>query len=371
MRKLVIGALALIAALAVAGPAAARGGQEAETKVIGTGLDNPRGLAVARDGTILVAEAGRGGPGPCGPSPEGGEVCLGDSGAVSALRPGHKGGFVQKRVLTGLPSLAGPTGEAATGPHDVALARHRLLVTIGLGADPARRADFGDGGALLGQLVAAEPFGGARPVADLAAFEGEADPDQGLPGTAPDSNPYGLLADGRLLAATDAGGNTLLRVGRKGEVSPLAVFPPRFVPGPEPGSEIPMQPVPTAVTRGPDGALYVSELTGFPFPPGGARIWRVPKGGEPEVYAEGFTHVIDIAFDRTGRLHVLEISADRLLSDDPAGALIRVERDGSRTELAAGELTAPGALAFGRDGAVYVSNKSVEAGEGEVLRIPS
>jgi hypothetical protein len=369
MRKLAIGALALIAAIVVAGPAVATGGKGAETKVIATGLDNPRGLAVAPDGTILVAESGRGGPGPCAESPEGGEVCLGDTGAVTALRPGHKGTSAQKRVLTGLPSLAGPTGEAATGPHDVALADDKLLVTVGLGADPARRADLGAGGALLGQLVAARPFGVARPVADLAAFEGEADPDQGLPGTAPDSNPYGLLAAGRHIAVTDAGGNTLLRVGPKGEISPLAVFPPRFVPGPEPGSEVPMQPVPTAVTRGPDGALYVSELTGFPFPVGGARIWRVAKGGEPEVSAEGFTNVIDIAFDRKGRLHVLEISANGLLSGDPTGALIRVEADGSHTEISAGELTAPGALAFGPGGVIYVSNKSVLAGEGEVLRI--
>ena len=28
-----------------------------------------------------------------------------------------------------------------------------------------------------------------------------------------------------------------------------------------------------------DGWLYVGELTGFPFPPGGARVWRVPPGG--------------------------------------------------------------------------------------------
>ena len=76
-----------------------------------------------------------------------------------------------------------------------------------------------------------------------------------------------------------------------------------------------------------------------------------------------------MAFDRRGRLHVLEFAANGLLSGDPAGALIRVEADGSRTELAVPGLIAPGALAFDHDGSILVSNKSVLPGGGEVLRI--
>jgi hypothetical protein len=33
--------------------------------VVMSGLDNPRGLALGRNGTLYVAEAGRGGTGPC------------------------------------------------------------------------------------------------------------------------------------------------------------------------------------------------------------------------------------------------------------------------------------------------------------------
>jgi hypothetical protein len=44
------------------------------------------------------------------------------------------------------------------------------------------------------------------------------------------------------------------------------------------GTRVPAEAVPTAVAVGPDGAYYVSELTGFPFSKGAARIWRVAPG---------------------------------------------------------------------------------------------
>jgi hypothetical protein len=82
-----------------------------------------------------------------------------------------------------------------------------------------------------------------------------------------------------------AAGNTLLRVAPNGQISMLALFPARLVEGPEPGSQILMDSVPTSVAVGPDGAYYVSELTGFPFPVGGARIYRVEPGETPQIYA--------------------------------------------------------------------------------------
>ena len=60
---------------------------------------------------------------------------------------------------------------------------------------------------------------------------------------------------------------------------------------------MPMQAVPTSVVVGPDGAVYVSQLTGFPFPEGGSTIWRVRPGPAPTVYASGLTNVTDLAFN--------------------------------------------------------------------------
>ena len=166
----------------------------------------------------------------------------------------------------------------------------------------------------------------------------------------------------------DAAGNTLLRVDANGQISLLALFPPRLVEWPGPGSEILMDSVPTSIAIGPDGAYYVSELTGFPFPVGGARIYRVEPGEMPQIYAEGFTNVIDIAFADDGSLLVLEIAKNSLMSGDPAGALIRLHPDGSRETLVDEGLITPTAVAIGDDGFIYISNHGQEANVGEVIR---
>jgi sugar lactone lactonase YvrE len=123
------------------------------------------------------------------------------------------------------------------------------------------------------------------------------------------------------------------------------------------------------VVRGPDGAYYVGQLTGFPFPAGGTSVWRLQPGHKPTVYASGFTNVVDIAFDRKGRLLVLEIAKFGLLSNNPTGALIRLDGKNKRTELAPGKLTLPGGVAVGKDNTLYVTNKSVAPGGGEVMHI--
>ena len=87
------------------------------------------------------------------------------------------------------------------------------------------------------------------------------------------------------------------------------------------------------------------------------------------MFASGFTNIIDIGFDATGTLYVLEIFQNGLLSGDPTGALIRVDANGTQHVVMSDGLIAPGGLALRGDNA-YVSNCSVCAGGGEVLRIP-
>lgn len=376
-----VGGVALAALVSVGGwaaPARAQGGA-GELEVVAGGLNNPRGLAfAARGDDILVAEAGVGGPGPCFEGPEG-TVCLGDTGAVARVDPDS--GEV-RRVVTGLPSLADASGFGATGPHDVAPnGRRNLYIAVGLGGNLGTRAGLGAGGALLGQLLLATEGGRFRAVADLAAFEeannpdGSADPATGAP--APDSNPYGLVNRGGRFYVADAGGNTLLGVGGKGRTEVAAVFPERLVDAPPflglpPGAQIPMQSVPNSVAIGPDGAFYVGELTGFPFPVGGANVYRVGKGGAPEVFASGFTNIIDIAFDDEGNLYVLEIAAASLLAEGqgpPEGRLVRVDADGGgQTVLAQAGLVAPGSVLVGDD-ELYISNFSIFPGAGQIVRL--
>lgn len=215
-----------------------------------------------------------------------------------------------------------------------------------------------------GRLLKLTGHGGWRTVADLNAFELQNNPD-GL--HAGESDPYAVLALRGQRIVTDAAGNDLLRVSRDGQISVLAVFPQRTVLDPG-GTPVLMDSVPTSVAVGPDGALYVAELTGAPFPVGAARIYRLVPGGAPEVYAGDFTNVIDIAFARDGSLLVLEMAENSLASGDPAGALIRLAPDGSRQTLLDDGLISPAAVAVGRDGSIYISNHGQEAGLGEVLR---
>ncbi|MGH3748937.1 MAG: ScyD/ScyE family protein, partial [Micromonosporaceae bacterium] len=304
-------------------PVQARGTQDRlGVFTIATGLDNPRGLDVAPNGTLYVAEAGSGGAGPCFPGPEGDDVCWGETGAITKIWEDR-----QSRVLTGLPSIAAPDGSAAIGPSDVAFGSGKgvgsLRFTVGLGADPAVRGTLpASGQQLQGWLSGATPSGrNLSQVADIAGFEAANDPD----GNGPDSNPNSLLAVRNGHVVADAGGNSLLSVSPEGAVSTWAVFPNRMVDAPpslglEPGARIPLQSVPTSVARGPDGAFYVGELTGFPFPPGAARIHRVLPGQPPEVFATGFTNIIDIGFTPYGELYVLEIAHDGLSAGGP-GAL--------------------------------------------------
>jgi glucose/arabinose dehydrogenase len=121
------------------------------------------------------------------------------------------------------------------------------------------------------------------------------------------------------------------------------------------------------VAVGPDGAYYVSELTGIPFAAGAANIYRFVPGQAPTVAWSGFTTVIDIAFDPDGSLYVLEHSTGPVFFALP-GRLLKVAPDGTRTTVIAG-LTRPGSVAVGPDGAVYVTNNSTSIGTGEVLRI--
>lgn len=343
-------------------------------QVIASGLVNPRGLNFGPEGALYVAEAGSGGSGPCIVNTNNQLVCYGATGAITRISLRAPSSNI--RIVSGLPSLAGPTGASATGPHDVDFqGRGNGFVTIGAALDPARRfvdgahPEFAAVGPKFGRLVRFQPNGRWSFTEDLSAFELLANPDGG----AFDSNPYGIIALPGRLVFTDAGGNSLNEVAANGSISNLAAFFDRVVPFA--GGQIPMQAVPTTVTIGPDGAYYVGQLTGFPFPAGAANVYRVPAdGGPPDIFSGGFTKIIDIAFAPDGSLYVLQISAAG--GPPPAGgpgSLIRVSPDGTTkaTIVAAGDgLVAPGGIAIGADGSIYVTNHSVEPnGIGTVVKV--
>jgi hypothetical protein len=241
--------------------------------VVASGLDSPRGLAFGPNGLLYVVEAGRGGDStmclpPTGPA---GPRCYGATGAITQI----SGILVQQRVLTGLPSVAPAGGNEAEGPHDIEFGFGSALITVGQGGDPALRAPFEAAGIKLATLLRVELTGQVSHPFDIGAFEAANNAD----GELPDSNPFGLKALSDRLVVADAGANALFQLGVNG-ISTLATFPTRTVPNPMGGADIPMHAVPTSVVEGPDGSLYVGQLTGFPFPAGGASVFRVPRAAE-------------------------------------------------------------------------------------------
>jgi hypothetical protein len=380
-----LGVLAAGLVLAGAAPASADHKHGVDVDRIATGLDNPRHVAVGKDGGVYVAEAGRGGDHmtskSCFESPEG-FACTGATGAVTRIDRRHG----QRRVVTGLASFAPASGNTAIGPHGVFVDGHDVYFTNGGPTAPTR----GNPPVVVlrdptlvgeepvseryGKLFKLRRHGGLREIADLWRFENENNPDATVGNPLVDSNPVDVYADRGRFFVADAGGNSILRVGRFGGIRPVTIFP--NVPTRSPFGEIPMQAVPTGVVKGPDGALYVSQLTGFPFPVRGAKVFRVdPRSGAVTTYASGFTNVVDLDFGRDGRLYVLEMDADSLLGppgQPTEGGLWVVPRRGGtarRVELPDDTLTHPGGVAVGRKGDLYVSNRSTEAGTGEVLKI--
>ena len=331
--------------------------------VAASGLDNPRGIAVGADGRVFVAEAGTGTPG---------------SGRVTVID-----GKAVRTFAGGLPSLVGPEGDV-TGPTNVALnARGNVLAVIGGGPqqiDPR-----------FDSVLRLRP-GGSRYLGNIQAFvNAHPDPtDVEQPPNPTDSNAYGAAwIDSAETLVADAANNTLLLVGPNHRIQMVAKFPNELVstshlPFPAP-PELPAEAVPTSVAIGPDGFAYVGELKGFPFTPGASRIWRVDPyarnvtcdpsatSGPCTVFMDGFTSITGLDFGPDGSLYVVSIVKNGVFGFigggvDTTGALWKVSA-GTTTELVGGQLTLPGDVAVARNGTIYITNKSVFSGGGEVIAI--
>jgi hypothetical protein len=354
--------LALFASLLLPAAASAQSAVPGGGTVVASGLNNPRFLSVAGDGTIYVGESGTGGAEQFTAPPPFGGGNRGMTAQITRVRPDG----TRSPVVGGLPSIL--LGRELIGVKGLIQSGSDLLFTVGY--------TLADTPEPYHPAVMRVPAAGgaAARVADIGAAEKATNPD----GLAIDSNAYGLAqgADGTIYVA-DAGGNTIYAVNpTNGQVTRLATLGPLPSPMPNPGrgNRMERDPVPTSLTVGPDNAIYVVTLGGFPFIPG-ARVLKL-QGGQVSEIAGGLGPMVDVDFGPDGKPYAVEFGSFSLTSQPPgwtpnSGRVVRVGLDGSKEVVLAG-LNMPNGLAFDGQGRLLVvenSNHPVAAGSpGRVLR---
>jgi hypothetical protein len=336
--------------------------------VVASGLEGPRGLRFGPDGDLYVAEAGTGGTtstaGQCTqvPTPPG-PWTGGPTARISKISSGGK----VTTVASGFPSTTGAGG--TIGVADVVFLDGELYAVVGGGG-----CSHGNPKSPSGIAKVDRKNGSWHLIANIGAwlkthpakFTSSDDFE-------PDGTLYSAIAhDGKILTVEPNHGQ-VISVTKDGDISQVIDI-----------SASEGHIVPTSIaSRG--RSLFVGNLNLFPIDPQWARILTISKADEDDFdnlppgleparghrivsSKAGFTTVVAIDFGPDGLLYVLE------LSDAPGGPtpgfgkVVRVKRSGAIEEIVTG-LSVPTGMTFGPDGRLYVSNLgAAPAGAGQILR---
>lgn len=345
----------------------------AGASVLGTGLNDPRGLAFGPDGTLYIAEAGTGGTnstvGTCTQGlPPLGPYKGGPTARISKIDGNGK----LSTLATGLPSFVALTGDLL-GVADVAFLNGDLYALIAGGGCSHGNPNLPNG------IVKVNTKNGTWTyITNLSLFYMEhpaAYPD--ALDFEPDGVPYSMIAHDDQLFAVEPNHGTITATTPDGATKQIMDFSFSFG-----------HVVPTSIASNDDN-LYIGNLGLFPIASQWERVTTLSKnllffdttrGFEtkpadlntfrPANSRAGFTTVVSLKFGPDGLLYALELSDTQGGFPTPGdGKVVRVTGAGTIETVVTG-LNTPTGMTFGPDRALYISNNG-DGGPraGQILRV--
>jgi hypothetical protein len=344
----------------------------ANATVYASGLEGPRGLAFGSDGSLYIAEAGLGGktstvgtcqqtPAPVGPY----------TGGLTARisKVDTKGD--RTTVVSGLPSAVNAMA-SVLGVGDVAFLDGDLYAVLAGGGCSHGNTAFPN--AVIKVNVKNGRWTNVANMSQAlvtypAKFTSADDYE-------PDGTWYGMISDDDVLYAVEPNHGQVFSVtpeGKVRQVIDISASQGHIVPTSIVALDdvfyvgnlnlFPIDPQWAKVMTIAKNVYVPNPLPGFGAPFGGFGQWNIVSS------KAGFTTIVSMKVGPDGLLYVLELSDAPGNPTPGKGKVVRVKRSGDIEDVVTG-LAVPTGMTFGPDGRLYVSNLGAAGGAvGQILRI--